>query len=358
MIEGANRQTGVTVQFEDNVSRQRDRRRRGPRQRPRAAARSTCAAYPPSTPLQLGDSSTVRVGDPDARDRQPVRARPHADERDRVGAPAPDRGAQRVQHRQRDPDRRADQPRQLGRTAARRRRARDRDQLADRHRRTRGPTAASESPSRCRSTPPRRSCPGSSTASRQARVPGARRRERPRQAQRRARPDRDRAARRRAPGSSAATRSSRSTADRVVVDGRAPVDPRHPPARSDGRPFGRPRERITSGTFTVTARKPARNSRLSRRRRPRLAAPTMWVMEAGAPKIKFCGITSLAGRRARGRRRRVGGRHDLLAALAAPLRARRSPPRSPPRCKRRVEIAGVFVNPTSTSSRGPPTRSV
>ena len=58
---------------------------------------------------------------PDRRDRQPVRARPHADHRRRLGAAAPDHGARRLRDRGRHPDRRGDQPRQLGRPADRRR---------------------------------------------------------------------------------------------------------------------------------------------------------------------------------------------------------------------------------------------
>ena len=69
---------------------------------------------------------------PGGRDRQPVRARPHRDQRHRLRPAAPDRGAQRLLDLARDPDRRGDQPRQLRRPADRRRRQRDRDQLADR----------------------------------------------------------------------------------------------------------------------------------------------------------------------------------------------------------------------------------
>ena len=74
-------------------------------------------------PLTLGDSSAVQVGDPVLRDRQPVRPRTHADDRRHLGAAAPDHGAERLHDRQRAADRRADQPRQLRRPAAQRRRA-------------------------------------------------------------------------------------------------------------------------------------------------------------------------------------------------------------------------------------------
>ncbi len=72
---------------------------------------------------------------PDGRDRQPVRPRPHAHDRRRLRAAAPDHGARRLRDRERHPDRRGDQPRQLRRPAARRGRPRDRHQLADRDRR-------------------------------------------------------------------------------------------------------------------------------------------------------------------------------------------------------------------------------
>ena len=61
---------------------------------------------------------------PGVRDRQPVRPRTHAHDRRDLGAAARDHGAQRLRDQQRAADRRADQPRQLGRTAAQRARAR------------------------------------------------------------------------------------------------------------------------------------------------------------------------------------------------------------------------------------------
>ena len=69
---------------------------------------------------------------PGVRDRQPVRPRPHAHRRRGQRAPARDRLAQRLLDRRRDPDRRRDQPRQLGRPAVQRGRPGDRRQLADR----------------------------------------------------------------------------------------------------------------------------------------------------------------------------------------------------------------------------------
>ena len=89
------------------------------------------------TPLPLGDSDAVKVGDSRRRHRQPVRPRPHGDRRHRQRPPAPDHLTQRVRDRPRDPDRRADQPRQLRRAAARLRGPGHRRQLADRDRRHR-----------------------------------------------------------------------------------------------------------------------------------------------------------------------------------------------------------------------------
>ncbi len=65
-------------------------------------------------------------------DREPVRAGELARRRRRLGDPALDRVAHvRLRRLRCDPDRRADQPRQLGRPAARRPRPRDRDQRPD-----------------------------------------------------------------------------------------------------------------------------------------------------------------------------------------------------------------------------------
>ena len=70
-------------------------------------------------PLALGDSSKRRGRRTGRRDRQSVRSRSHRDRRHRLRPPAPDPGAQRLLDLARDPDRRGDQPRQLGRPADR-----------------------------------------------------------------------------------------------------------------------------------------------------------------------------------------------------------------------------------------------
>ena len=74
---------------------------------------------------------------PGRRDRQPVRARPHGHRGHRQRDPARDHRAQRLHDRPRHPDRRGDQPRQLGRPAPERPRRGDRRQLPDRDRRLR-----------------------------------------------------------------------------------------------------------------------------------------------------------------------------------------------------------------------------
>ena len=71
-------------------------------------------------------------GQPCRGDRQPVRTRPHGHCRNRLGAAAADQGSERLHDRQRDPDRRRDQPGQLRRAPHRRQRPGDRDQLPDR----------------------------------------------------------------------------------------------------------------------------------------------------------------------------------------------------------------------------------
>ena len=71
------------------------------------------------TPLVLGNSDAVARRRPGRRDRQPVRAGPDDDCGDRQRRPgADDHRAERLPDRPRDPDRRADQQRQLGRPAA------------------------------------------------------------------------------------------------------------------------------------------------------------------------------------------------------------------------------------------------
>ena len=113
------------------------------------AARSTpaCVGTDPSTdlavlnvdasaaadvrPLALADSAACEVGDLASRSatRSASTAPPPRASSPASGARS---GAQRLPDRRGHPDRRADQPRQLGRPAARRARPRDRRQLADR----------------------------------------------------------------------------------------------------------------------------------------------------------------------------------------------------------------------------------
>ena len=81
--------------------------------------------------LSLGRLLVGRRGRPHVRDRQPLRPRPHTDDRDRLGAAAQPPGARRRHHLRRHPDRRRVEPRQLGRPAARLQRQGDRRQLAD-----------------------------------------------------------------------------------------------------------------------------------------------------------------------------------------------------------------------------------
>ncbi len=88
-------------------------------------------------PLELGNSSAVQVGEPVLRDRQPVRPPTDAHHRHHLRAAARNHGPQRLHHRQRPADRRADQPRQLRRPAAQRPGPGDRHQLPDRDRRQR-----------------------------------------------------------------------------------------------------------------------------------------------------------------------------------------------------------------------------
>ena len=139
--------------------RRADRRRgqgRATRHRPRGAE-DRPGEVEDLTPLPLGDSSKARGGRPGRGDRQPVRLH---------SAPSPPASCPRSQRQieapngfsitQRDPDRRLDQPRQLGRSAARRPGPRDRHQLPDRHRRRPAARWASASP--CRSTRPRSCC--------------------------------------------------------------------------------------------------------------------------------------------------------------------------------------------------------
>ena len=126
VVEGANGHD----QGQDRRRRRarRQARRRGRLDRPRAA--EGLREQPQAA--HAGRFERRRGRRPGVRDRQPVRARPHAHRRRRQRAPARDRLAQRLLDRRRDPDRRRDQPRQLGRPAVQRRRPGDRRQLADR----------------------------------------------------------------------------------------------------------------------------------------------------------------------------------------------------------------------------------
>ncbi len=63
VIEGADRRTGVTVQFEDNVTRRATVVGQDA-SNDLALLKVDMSGVPPVTPLALGDSSTVRVGDP------------------------------------------------------------------------------------------------------------------------------------------------------------------------------------------------------------------------------------------------------------------------------------------------------
>jgi S1-C subfamily serine protease len=63
VIQGADRTTGVTVQFEDQVSR-RARVVAEDQDNDLALLKVDMRGVPPTDPLPLGDSSTVRVGDP------------------------------------------------------------------------------------------------------------------------------------------------------------------------------------------------------------------------------------------------------------------------------------------------------
>ena len=119
-----------------------------------ARARASSPRGSTCSPLELGDSASVQVGDPTVAignpfglDRTLTTGVVSAKQR-RITAPS-GFSIDNVH-----PDRRGDQPRQLRRPADRRRRPRDRDQLPDRHRRLGRQRRASASP--CRSTPRRR----------------------------------------------------------------------------------------------------------------------------------------------------------------------------------------------------------
>ena len=88
VIDGAARTGGVTVEFEDNI----DPPRRGGGRRLRArtwpCCTSTCSGVPPVQPLKLGDSTTVRVGDPTLTIGNPFGVDRTLDQRDRLRAAA------------------------------------------------------------------------------------------------------------------------------------------------------------------------------------------------------------------------------------------------------------------------------
>ena len=88
-------------------------------------------------PLALGSLARRPGRRPDDRDRQPVRPRAHADDRRRLGLAAPIKAPNGFEIDNVIQTDARDQPRQLGRPAARRDRPRDRHQLADRDRRQR-----------------------------------------------------------------------------------------------------------------------------------------------------------------------------------------------------------------------------
>ena len=132
VVEGASK---VEVSFGEG----QDRGRAAPRQR-LEHRRGDAEGRPEEDRPQAAEPRRqlqARGGRRGGRDRQPVRPRPHGHDRDHQRPPAPARGAQRLQHPQRDPDGRGDQPRQLRWSAARQPRPCDRDQLADRDRRRR-----------------------------------------------------------------------------------------------------------------------------------------------------------------------------------------------------------------------------
>ena len=123
----------VYVQFADGDRVPgRDRRVRPVHRRRRAARRPGGAPPLGRAARRLERRRGRRAG---RRDRQPLRQRELAHGGRRLGDEALDRLADLdLQRRRRDPDRRADQPRQLGRPALRRARPRDRDQRPDPHR--------------------------------------------------------------------------------------------------------------------------------------------------------------------------------------------------------------------------------
>ena len=149
VVEGADK---FRVRFGENGDAdRRQAARRRPVGRPRAAeGRPGKVVGDELQPLELGASEDLRPGDPAIAIGSPFGLEGTVTERHRLRARPHDPGPQRLLDLRRHPDRRRDQPRQLGRPAARRAGPRDRRQLADR-----APTAATPTPasaSRSRST--------------------------------------------------------------------------------------------------------------------------------------------------------------------------------------------------------------
>ncbi len=79
----------------------------------------------------------------------------------------------------------------------------------------------------------------------------------------------------------------------------------------------------------------------------------MGAVDARPPKIKFCGITSLADGELARCRGRLGNRPDLLARLGAAAARSRTRPRSAPRCGGGSRWWACSSTPRSMSWRGP-----
>ncbi len=156
---------------------QEDRRRPGRRPRhllgPRAAEGRPGRPGAPAARARLGEGRAGRR--PRHRDRQPVRPRPDAHDGGGLRAAAPDHRPERLQDLERHPDRRGDQPGQLGRSAHRRDgEGRSGSTRRSRRARAAGGTSASASPSR--STPPSRCSRRSSATGRSSAPTSASRR--------------------------------------------------------------------------------------------------------------------------------------------------------------------------------------
>ena len=118
------------------ATRARQDGRRGPLERPRAA-QGRREGHPGGVRRSSSQLRGPAPGRRDDRHRQPVRPLGHGHDRHRLGARPHDPLAQRLLDLRRRADRRGDQPRQLGRPAARRARPRHRRQLPDRRPRAR-----------------------------------------------------------------------------------------------------------------------------------------------------------------------------------------------------------------------------